>query len=216
MLSWDLSVRSYDRDGNLLSISEKPLESSLISPIDFVGAGLATWVGKKFLGHGVRSVATAVEGTAAGAGTGGVRASMAPWTLGPTTMVENGSANFAGEILLNPNLVHKGATKFAEVISHEGVHRLLSARSGLWVSFRQRWAERFYLNSHLLRYTEEALAETIATVSLRRGLAFPFTHGYGISGFRLAAEAGGAGVGYGGMLYGSYRLGSFLGDSDRR
>ena len=72
----------------------------------------------------------------------------------------------------------------------------------------------FYKKSHLLRYTEEVLAEGYAKMSVRKGLAYPFAHNYHykISGFRLAVE----GAAYGGMLYGSYRLGSFLGgDSDR-
>jgi RHS repeat-associated protein len=211
----------FDRSGNLISISETPLESPLLSPIDFVGAGLASWVGKKFLGHAIRSTAATVEGTAAReaveGGAASMRASLPPWKFGAANMVENGATDYAGNIVLNPNLVKQGAEKLMEVLGHEGVHRFLSARSGPWLGFRRRWAEWFYENSHLLRYSEEALAEGITTMSLRRGLAFPFTHGYGINAFRLAGEASAAAGGYGGLLYGSYQLGGFLGgDSDRR
>lgn len=53
----------------------------------------------------------------------------------------------------------------------------------------------------LLRYTEEALAETVGTGSIMRGLAFPM-QGYGISYTGLAVET----TMYGGVILGSGQL----------
>jgi len=55
-----------------------------------------------------------------------------------------------------------------------------------------------YQHSHLWRYAEQAAAETYATRSLPRGLPYPLQEEYGLSLWRIGAEALGVGAaGYG-------------------
>jgi hypothetical protein len=46
-----------------------------------------------------------------------------------------------------------------------------------------------YRRTALGKYLEEALAQGVATGSMREGLAFPLTHGY-VTPLRLGVEAG--------------------------
>jgi hypothetical protein len=106
--------------------------------------------------------------------------------------------------------VQQGSPLFYSRLTHEGVHRFLSPRGGFLAGFRAGAKEWFYENSHLLRYMEEAWAETAAS-GLRAGLRYPFQHPYGLKGYRLVLEGAGAlGAGYGG-----YRLTDSLFGSDR-
>jgi len=80
---------------------------------------------------------------------------------------------------------------FEETLRHESVHALLSpsweplANARMWI----------YQNSAVWRYSEEAIAESYATGSVAKGLAFPIG-GY-VTPARLAAEATGiAAAGY--------------------
>jgi hypothetical protein len=124
-----------------------------------------------------------------------------------------GKTSWQGEITLNPGLT-AGSKDFIEILRHEACHRCLTplGNSALTV-FRQNARRAFYYKSTLLRYGEEAIAETYSKGSLLKGLAYPFANanGYLIGAGRLGVEA----AIYGGIIYGSYRLGGWLGgDSD--
>jgi len=115
-----------------------------------------------------------------------------------------------GDIFLRPGMTVAEET-FA--LSHESVHSYLSVRgSGRIGDFRRALGMWGYNESAVLRYTEEAMAQGYATNSLLKALKFPIAKGY-VTGTRLAIEGIGLGVGYGGSLYGSYRLGHYLGGS---
>lgn len=62
---------------------------------------------------------------------------------------------------------------------------------------------RLHVNSHLLKYTEEALAETWGTLNSIWGLKFPLVRRYA-SGWRILAEGGVGAAVYSGILHGSY------------
>jgi hypothetical protein len=76
----------------------------------------------------------------------------------------------------------------------------------MFSGLRQNLAMWGYNNSQFLRFTEEALAEGIATRSVWQGLAHPIVNPYGISSTRLSIEAIGYGTGVAGSIYGTYRL----------
>jgi len=98
----------------------------------------------------------------------------------------------------------------ARVLLHEKVHSFLRPEKGGRISMALDRAKMFtYNNSHLLRYGEEALAETIAQVkhrdksgisllqAIKKGVNFPFGHdSYRLNkptdGIRLGLEAVGA------------------------
>jgi len=67
---------------------------------------------------------------------------------------------------------------------HELVHSFLSPRLGVLRTFRARLAMSAYMRSAILRYLEEALAESVSqlaafgVVGLLRGLRFPVANGY--------------------------------------
>lgn len=91
-----------------------------------------------------------------------------------------------GEISVRPGLSGK---VLQETLGHEGVHSFFSPMPGGAIQTARAdfgmWA---YMNSDLLRYVEEAIAETNGTGSLAQGVAFPFS-GYGISPVRMGIEA---------------------------
>ena len=115
-----------------------------------------------------------------------------------------GSTDKFGNITIQAGLTGR---VFEETLRHEGVHSVLSPTAGGVVQTARAdlgmWA---YRNSHLVRYVEEAAAETNGTGSLAQGLKFPLS-GYGISPLRLGAES----VAYGGIVVGpsvaAYQLG---------
>ena len=101
-----------------------------------------------------------------------------------------------------PGLV---GTELTETVAHESVRRLLSPRAtSLLGEFRVDVGMAAYNRSHLVRFLEEAAAETWATGSLHQGIAFPLREGY-VTGTRVIVE----GVGYvtivGGTIYVGYR-----------
>ena len=100
-------------------------------------------------------------------------------------------ADLAGEELL-------------QTVRHESVHQFFSPEPGLIGNIRAGFGMAAYQHSSLVRYMEEAIAETWATGSLRQGLVFPISEGY-VSGGRVIIE----GVGYitvvGGTAYGTYQ-----------
>ena len=66
-----------------------------------------------------------------------------------------------------------------ETVRHEAVHRLFSPRPTSFLGeLRADIGMAGYRNSSLLRFTEEAIAESYATRSLAQGLKFPFAAGY--------------------------------------
>jgi RHS repeat-associated protein len=220
------NIEIYDRSGATVAMinNERSLETPVLNPIDFVAAGIGNFIRKKLTGYSLRESGPAVEskvvqseGTAA-AGGGGTAAptKLPPYKWGnPADFRPNtyGLTTWRGEIFLNPAVVQPGTPLFYYALKHEGVHRFLSPRGGLFRSARARLKKWVTERSHLLRYTEEVLAETAASGSLRWGLRYPFTLPtvYGIKGYRLVLE-GAASVGAG---YGGYRLGDSLFGSDR-
>jgi RHS repeat-associated protein len=129
------------------------------------------------------------------------------WQYGNTKGALGETSKF-GDITVQPGL---GGRTLSETVRHETVHKLLSPllgpRSGLrlWRADLSMWG---YNNSHLLRFTEEFLAETAATLNPAQGARFAFSN-YSISAARLAAEGGGylavLGAGYGTGYY-EYRM----------
>jgi RHS repeat-associated protein len=219
------NVEVYDRSGTIVALinNERPLETPLLDPIDFAAAGLGNFVRKKITGFIARDSGAAVESKvvqsegAAGAGGGGAAAptKLPPFQWGNAANFgagQHGYTTWAGDIFINP-AVKQGSPLFNWALKHEGVHRFLTPRSGLFVSARQTVRRVLYQRSHLLKYTEEVWAETAASGSLRTGLAYPFKHPtvYGIKGYRLVLE-GGAYIGAG---YGGYRLTDSLFGGDR-
>jgi len=92
---------------------------------------------------------------------------LSAWTLGETDKM--------GNIIIKSGI--KGDL-FKEVYKHESVHRFLTPKSGLFVRLRQNLGIEAYSRSSLVRYLEEATAETIGSGSLKTGLAFPIKNGY--------------------------------------
>lgn len=83
-----------------------------------------------------------------------------------------GETDYLGNITINRKL--RGNKKLLrETLRHEMLHSSLSPKHGPLKSLRGRIGQFGYDNSHLLRYTEEALAEGIARRSLVKGLRFP-------------------------------------------
>lgn len=74
-------------------------------------------------------------------------------------------------------------------------------------TFRQNLGQWGYDNSQLLRFTEEAIAETYGSGSLIQGLRHPLMNGYGISAGGLLLEGGALGGGIFGAGYLGYQLG---------
>jgi hypothetical protein len=106
-----------------------------------------------------------------------------------------------GNITIQNGLTGKA---LEETVRHEGVHRFFSPKSGPLLEMRANIGIWGYTNSHLIRYTEEALAETIGTGSIRKGLVYPLKGGYDLLPARIIAEGGGYMVLVGGSLYAAY------------
>jgi hypothetical protein len=118
-------------------------------------------------------------------------------TLGYTTE--------SGLVFLRPGL---SRAQQITTLRHESVHAFLSVRHGaLFAALRQRIGTQAYHNSHLLRFTEEALAETYARRSIVAGVMHPLRNGYGVSMVRVVLEAGIVGGGIGGATSVGYHLG---------
>lgn len=90
-------------------------------------------------------------------------------------------------------------------LRHESVHAWFSPRGNSPIAtFRQNLGQAGYDRSQLLRFTEEAIAETCASRSLIQGIRHPLVNGYGITTGGLLLEGGllGGGVAGGGYLLG--------------
>jgi hypothetical protein len=99
----------------------------------------------------------------------------------PALSAGEGSTSPFGEVRLSP---HGTPNEQALVRAHEMVHRFLTPRFGVLRTFRVRLAMSGYLRSVLLKYLEEAMAETVAQLrvngfaGLLTGVRFPVANGY--------------------------------------
>ncbi len=97
----------------------------------------------------------------------------------------------------------------ALVRAHEGVHSTMSPRFALFRNLRAGVRMGGYQRSALLRYAEEALAETYAQWRVNgirgvpEGLRFPIANGY-VTLSRVVTEAAIGTIIYAGILYGVY------------
>ena len=127
------------------------------------------------------------------------------WTYGNTGRAMGRTDKF-GNVTIRPGLVGED---LLQTVRHERVHQLLSPRPGLLVKIRADIRMGAYKHSHLLRYLEEAAAESWATGSLRQGLAFPLKGGlkgpYRLSLRRILLEASGYLIGTAGSAYAAYQ-----------
>jgi hypothetical protein len=123
-----------------------------------------------------------------------------PWSYGDTRGALGETDKF-GNITIRPGLA---GSELTETVAHESVHRLLSPRpTGFLGEFRADVGMAAYSRSHLVRFLEEAAAETWATGSLRQGVSFPFRNGY-VTGTRVFVEGAGYVTVVGGTAYVGY------------
>ena len=104
-------------------------------------------------------------------------------------------------------------TDQALALYHEQVHSFLSPKLRVLRNFRADFGMTIYSNSDLLRYLEEALAETYAQLrvnglrGLPDGIRFPITNGY-VTLERGAFEGVIGTITVGGITYGAYIMAS--------
>ncbi|HZR17219.1 MAG TPA: hypothetical protein VFE51_07825 [Verrucomicrobiae bacterium] len=111
----------------------------------------------------------------------------------------------SGDIFLQPGLSWE---EQLSTLRHESVHAFFSPDgSGAIATARQNVGQWFYDNSQLLRYSEEAIAETYASGSLLQGLSHPLVNPYNITPGGLLLEGGAAGGGLFGVGYLFYQIG---------
>jgi hypothetical protein len=139
------------------------------------------------------------------------------------------STRLGGPAAPAPSLVHAGdATRGTgqngncplmpfHILSllHEKVHQFLTPKLQIFRGFRLKLSKEGYRNSFVLRYLEEALAETSAQLRLNglgkqfilKGLRFPFDARYEITVAALKTEVKGILIGpitVGSMIYNVY------------
>lgn len=121
------------------------------------------------------------------------------WQYGNLPKGVMGTTDKFGNITIQNGL--KGQELFSTV-RHEGVHQFLSPRQGgLFSNLRADFGIWSYNNSNLVRFSEEAIAETYASGSLLKGIMHSFNPGYGISYTNLFSEAS---LYFGGTGYAAY------------
>jgi hypothetical protein len=114
-----------------------------------------------------------------------------------------GYTTATGEVFVNPVL---SKAERLLTLRHESVHAFLTPTgSGPIASARQFVGAASYRSSAFLQATEEIIAETFASGSLRQGLAHAFngaysTPLYGVTPLTYTLEAGGIGA----TIYGFY------------
>lgn len=102
-------------------------------------------------------------------------------TSDPGLPAGQGSTSPFGEVRLS---AAGSTTEQALVRAHELVHRFLTPRFGILRTFRVRLRMSGYLRSMLLKYLEEAIAETVAQLRVNgfrgflEGITFPVANGY--------------------------------------
>ena len=155
------------------------------------------------LAEGLEAGATFAAQEGAVAGEAGVRALRLPATdasLAGTDTLGYTLPN--GEVYLQPGL---SRVEQISTLRHESVHAFFSPKgSGPVAIFRQNLGQWGYNNSQLLRFVEEAAAETYSSGSLSKGLMHPLVNPYGITPGGLLLE--GAAVGSG--IFGAGYLGN--------
>lgn len=107
----------------------------------------------------------------------------------PSLPAGSGATDIYGNMSISPQGTALDQTP---ALLHEQVHARLTP-SGALLEARAQMNGWVYRNSHLARYTEEALAESVAQLrtggSLLQGLSFPVTQGY-VNPFITSAEGG--------------------------
>jgi RHS repeat-associated protein len=206
-------VLIYDRSGHRVAtfVREEALSASWLQPADIIAGPLTglLGIGKSVVRAGAQVAEDAlVTDLSADALATAEGYRSVPWEFAPLQGGCNGLCTPTGKIFINESL--RGTPQFAKTLSHEGVHRWLTPTSGPLLEFRQGIKQTAYWNSHLLRYTEESLAEGIATRSPLKGLAFGFHPAYGINKLNLAVEAGLVGTVLSGYLMEGYLGGQYL------
>jgi RHS repeat-associated protein len=137
-------------------------------------------------------------------------AKQVPWEFGPTgSKFISGTTNKFGDIVIRAGMSGK---RTLEAILHEGVHWFFSPkRGGLLATLRANLGMRGYHKFHVLRYLEEAFAQTVGTGSFVKGFKFPLNGAYNISVPRMIGE----GLVYlglvGGASYGTYQAAEAVG-----
>jgi hypothetical protein len=164
------------------------------------GNGLFTLLtlGAGEVAQGLRAGGATAEGAEALSGLQDVRALKLPTT--DPALTGTGTLGYTtptGDVFLQPGLTR---AEQASTLAHESVHAALTPTSGPLVGARQ-WLGQFgYNNSAFLQGTEEIMAETYASGSLRQGISHAFngaysTPFYSVNPFSYVAEP--ALVGYG-------------------
>ena len=129
-----------------------------------------------------------------------------------------GGTNVPGDIRLGRNFFGDAGPAAEQVkyaLYHEKVHQFLTPKLQIFRGFRVKLAREGYRNSFILRYLEEALAETVSQLRVNglgteyvlKGLKFPFGANYEITVTALATEGKGILIGpitVGGMIYHVY------------
>jgi RHS repeat-associated protein len=217
------NIEIYDRSGATVAMinNERSLETPVLDPIDFAAAGMGNFVRKKITGFFARESGPAIESKVAqsegAAGEIAVTPRPPPFQSAPPggNILKGalGGTTPWGDIYISSRLV-PGSAEFITTLRHEFVHRLLSPRITSLFGYRRGLMKAwFYKNSHLLRYTEEALAESYATRSLVWRLSrYPLNAIQPpIRAGRLVLEGGL----YTGVLGGAFAGGVGLSQSDR-
>ncbi len=135
------------------------------------------------------------------------------WSYGRPPPGAAGATDPFGNIVVKRSLSHYEQIR---TLAHEGVHQWLSPSQGRVTAatastmdkVRAAAGQWVYDKSQLFRFTEELVAEWIATGSFRQGLAL--AKGYDIGVMRVGAEAAAAGYGF----YRSFRFGAWLSDDE--
>jgi hypothetical protein len=108
------------------------------------------------------------------------------WRFGELPPGVLGSTDPVGNIIIQNGLKGKD---FQRVLDHESVHRFFSPAKNIFQKIRAQIGASGYNNSQLLRFSEEAIAETYASGSLKEGVLHPLVNGYGITVKGLATES---------------------------
>lgn len=123
-----------------------------------------------------------------------------------------GGANRYGDIVIQRGMPEEITLS---TYNHEQIHSFLSPKFTLGREWRAQQAESLYETRPLLRYTEEALAETYAQIrtygvsvdAFRNGLSFPYNGAYHLKPSEVLHEAGLLLGGTTAAVAGSYELG---------
>ena len=132
----------------------------------------------------------------------------------PPGKIVFGTTDMFGNIIVDIKL---SPAQIQETLFHERVHKFLTPKFYFLREIRIKLAIEGYNKSYLLRYLEEALAQTYALVrtqgggAILEGLAFPVKNGY-VSIGSMAKEAGSIVLGTVNVSGNSYRVAVNLND----